>query len=301
MSLPMMTDVPKSAANGFTGGAMEQRNVTPLAHWGLDRWPFPSICGPAQFYPSGAHDEALARIEYLVEARRRLGVLLGASGLGKSLLLAVAARRLARAGKAALVVDALGVSARELLWQIAAGLNLAPQADADAPRLWRQIADGIIENRWQGIDTVLFVDDAGQAGGDVIVQLTRLARLDPTPGARWTLVLAAEAGQAARWDSSLRELVDLRIDLEPWEREDTIGYVQWALVEAGSMGPLFDDRALATLHELAGGVPRQVTRLADFALLAGAAAAADRVDAELVRAAAEEVAWPAPVAAAANY
>jgi type II secretory pathway predicted ATPase ExeA len=68
--------------------------------------------------------------------------------------------------------------------------------------------------------------------------------------------------------------------------------VQTALVEAGSTGPLFEDEAISTLHELSGGVPRRVSRLADFALLAGAAAGVDQVNVELVRAACEEVAWP---------
>jgi len=177
------------------------------------------------------------------------------------------------------------------LWQVAAGLGAAPREDADVPRLWRLITDGAAENRLQQIHTVLLLDDAGRAGPDVATQLVRLARLDPTPTARWTMVLAAEADQARRWNDTLRELVDLRIDLGPWDEADTIGYVQTALVEAGCLEPLFNNRALAELHELAGGVPRRVARLADFALLAGAAAGERTIDASIIRAAHEETNW----------
>ncbi len=69
----------------------------PLKHWGLERWPFRSTPGWHQFYPTAGHNEALARIEYLVDGRRRLGVLLGESGVGKSLVLRVAAAQLAQA------------------------------------------------------------------------------------------------------------------------------------------------------------------------------------------------------------
>lgn len=276
---------------------MDYTRTTPLTHWGLARWPFPSVPDAAQFYPTAGHDEALARIEYLVDARRRVAALVGPSGVGKSLLLEVAARRLARAGKVALLVNVLGLSTRELLWQIAAGLGTAPREDADVPRLWRQIADRLAENRLQQIDTVLLVDDAGQAGPDVATQLVRLARLDASPAARWTIVLAAEPEQAARWNETLRELVDLRIDVEGWEEDDTIGYVQNALVEAGSGGPLFADDALAALHQTSGGNPRRVARLADFAMLAGAAAGVERISAALVRAACDEVDWPAAASA----
>jgi general secretion pathway protein A len=263
----------------------------PLKHWGLDRWPFPTIPSASQFYPTAGHNEALARIEYLVDARRRLGVLLGEPGVGKSLLLRVAARHLTRDGRDVVQVELVGVTARELLWQVAAGLGAAPGSDADVLRLWRLIADRVRENRLQQVPTLLLLDDAGQAGPDVLTQLVRLARLDPTQAGQWTLLLVAEPGQARRWSETLREHIDLRIDLGPWEEADTMGYVQTALVDAGCMEPLFEREALSQLHELSGGVPRRVARLADFALLAGAATGERTIDASLIRAAHEETNW----------
>jgi general secretion pathway protein A len=138
------------------------------------------------------------------------------------------------------------------------------------------------------------VDNAGLAGPDVVTQLMRLSRLDTTPSAMWTIVLAAEPGQAARWPQSLRDLIDLRIELHRWELNDTVGYVQTALVEAGRLEPLFDEAALAALHERSEGVPRRVARLADYALAAGAAARASVVDRSLVEGACQEISWPAP-------
>ncbi len=265
-----------------------------LAHWGIDDSPFRSLADAGGFYPTAGHNEALARIEYLVEARRRLGVLVGPSGVGKSLTLRVAARKLARHGASVVQIDALGLGTREFTWQVAAGLGTAPREDADPARLWRQIGDRVVEHHLQQTAAVLLVDDAGHAGPDIVAQLVRLARLDPTADSRWTIVLAAEPDEASRWSPTLRELVDLRIDLEPWTREDTIGYVQTALVDAGCLDPVFDDEALAALHELAGGLPRQVARLADFALVAGAASGADRIDAAAVTAAYDETSWPEP-------
>jgi len=61
--------------------------------------------------------------------------------------------------------------------------------------------------------------------------------------------------------------------------------------------PLFEEDALSRLYELSNGVPRQVARLADYTLLAGAAAGAEAIDAEIVEAASEEIAWPASAAA----
>ena len=273
---------------------MKQEQSKPLEHWGLERWPFPSVPSAGLIYPSAGHEEALARIDYLVGTQRRLGVLLGEVGIGKTLTLQAAARQMARQRQAVVIVDALGLGTREMLWQVAAGLGAAPDIHAELPKLWRLVADRVIENRWQQIDTVLIVDDAGQVGPDLATQLTRLSRIDPTPAARWTILLAAEADQVGRWGETLRELVDLRIELMPWDDADVVGFLQSALVEAGREEPLFDDDALEALSELSGGIPRRLARLADLAMLAGAAARAATVDASLVHAADDEVRWYAP-------
>jgi general secretion pathway protein A len=272
---------------------MEQERALPLKHWGFERWPFRGSA--AEFYPTAGNAEALSRIDYLVASGRLHGALLGEAGIGKSLVLQAAVRRLSRQRNTVVLVDAMGATTREFLWKIAAGLGAAPAEDGEVARLWRQIADRISENRMQQIGTVLLVDDAGQAGPDVMTQIVRLLRIDASPVARWSLVLAAERAQVARWPAALRELIDLRIELRPWEPEDTIGYVQTALVDAGRIEPLFDDAALARLHDLAAGVPRRVMKLAECALLAGANSGMDNIDLALVEAADEELAWPVEV------
>ena len=133
----------------------------------------------------------------------------------------------------------------------------------------------------------------GRQGPILLYSSPRLVRLDTTPSASWTLVPTAEAAQAARWPESLRSAVDLRIEIGPWSMDDTIGYVQTALVEAGRMEPVFEDDALRTLHELSSGIPpAEVARLADYALLAGAVAKVDAVNAAMIDEAYDEIAWP---------
>lgn len=242
--------------------------------------------------------EALARIEYLVAERRRLGVLLGDRGLGKSTVLVRAESQLARRGFQVARVDSIGLSQRELLWQVTSQLGAAPRGDDDLPRLWRRLSDRLAENRWQNLATVLLVDDAGQAGPDLAQQLARLTRLETDPAARWTLILAAELEELERWPTTLLHTVDLRIDLYPWSENDTIDYVQHALVNAGCTAPIFTDEALVKLHELTLGIPRFIARLADFSLLAAAEAAVQEIDAETVTDAFEALRWsPADVAA----
>lgn len=279
-----------------------------LQHWGLQHSPFAttaigSACvthehGPAP-YPTGPLVESTARADYLVAQRRRLGVLVGGRGWGKTTALASIAAEQRRGGAQAVVIDAVGLTGRELLWRVAEGLDSAPDGADTQMRLWRRIEDRLAENRWQDRATLLVIDDAEELGPDSQQQLIRLARLEPDPTSRWTLLLSTTPKSLERLSSPLLHLVDLRIDLARWSADDTIGYLQTALVDAGRYEPIFTDAALDRLQELTQGVPRHVARLADFALLAGAGQQADEIDAALIEQAFAETKWsPGSVAVA---
>ncbi len=72
----------------------------------------------------------------------------------------------------------------------------------------------------------------------------------------------------------------LRLDLDPFRLEDTMGFVRHAVAAAGARTQLFDDPALVRLHELSDGRVALAAMLADLALLASAHAGAKRVSAD---------------------
>jgi general secretion pathway protein A len=259
------------------------------SHWGLRSTFYHDRLDARFFHESPTHEEALARLHFLVDQRRRLGLLMGPSGVGKSLLLEVFAGEIRNAGHAAARLSLLGIDAHEFLWILAAELGLNPDRSAGMFRLCRSVADRIIENRYQQLDTVVLLDDADQAEAEVLAQVTRLVQSDLTPQARLTVALACRGDRPGWLGQQLLELVDLRIDVEPWEEPDTAAYLTRALALLGRTAPAFEDAAVARLHELAAGVPRRVNQLADLALLAGAGQKLARVDVHTVEAVCQEL------------
>lgn len=263
------------------------------SHWGLEKTPFPGGLDPTLFYEGSGQRESLARLRFLVGQGRRLGLVLGEPGLGKSLLLEVFARECRQPGRAVAQVDLLGMSSREFAWQLGVELQAPVRVEDDLVRLFRQLTDRINENQLQQVPTVLLLDNADQAGPDLLTHLLRLANFHAAAGEGWlTLVLAANRARANRLGEGLLELVDLRIDLQPWDELDTTGYLQLALVEAGCERPLFEDQALSEMHRLAGGVPRRVNRLADYALLAGSNSGQEMVCSSTIQSAHEAIQLP---------
>jgi type II secretory pathway predicted ATPase ExeA len=245
-------------------------------HWGLEQSPFCTVHDERFFYENPTHNEALARLHYLVENRRRVGLLAGPRGSGKSLLLDVFARQLKRQGHEAACASALGAGQRELLWSLAAELGLNPRIDADTFTLWRALADGVAALRHQRRTVVLLVDDIDRAGDGVKLLCLRLSQIEPSADARLTLVMtAADPRRAGR---SLLGLCDLRIDVEPWDVDDTAGFLHASTTRAGRAEAVFDLPASRRLHDLTHGIPRQVTQLAELALAAGAGKGLECVD-----------------------
>jgi len=259
-------------------------------HWGLQESPFRGCLDPKSFYQSPTHEEALARLHFLVEHGRRLGLLTGPSGSGKSLLLEVFGSQLRRGGLPVARLSLLGLEPAEMLWQLAAAWGLNPEPSASVGVLWRAITDRLTEYRYQQREAVVLLDNADQADRQVQTQVVRLAQCDPSPETRLTLVLAGRLEGVKRLDAHLLDLAELRIDVEPWEQADTEDFVKTSLAQAGQSAALFAEPAVARLHELSHGIPRRVSQLADLALLAGAGQNLQQIDAGVVEAVYQELA-----------
>ncbi len=264
-------------------------NPSYRAHWNLRETPFAGGLNPRYFFSSPVHDEALARLQFLVEHRQRLGLLLGGAGTGKSLVLDMLARDMRRLGNQVANVSLLGLDLHEFLWLLAAELGLNPSRTCDVFTLWRGINDRLIENRYQQLDTVVLLDDAGEARPEVLEHVARLVQVNRGDGWPLVIVISVPADRIMRLGSRILELAELRIDLEPWDEADTAGYLSLALAQAGCKSPVFTDDAVRRLQTVTGGVPRRVNQLAALALVAGAGRRLPRIDADTIESVYQEL------------
>lgn len=259
------------------------------SHWGLSQSPFGPALDPRFFFESAGHEEALARMHFLVEERHRLGLLLGPSGCGKSLLLEIFAQRIRHWGRPVAKLSLLGLDAVGLAAAIADRLRVTVPPGACQWRIWQSLERRLREHRYQKLETVLLVDDADLATPEVLTQVARLAKHDLTPEDRLTIILAGQTERIGRIGGTLLDLVELRIDIPAWEPSDTEAFLNRAMERAGGTVWVFAEEAIRRMHELGRGSPRRIRQLADLALLAGAGSNLDRVDAETVEAAGSQL------------
>jgi general secretion pathway protein A len=258
-------------------------------YWGLKETPFQHRLDGRCFYESAGHAEALARLMYLVEQHRRCGVLQGPAGTGKSLVLELLRREAARTGAEVALVNLMGSSARDALWETLSELGLSPAVNNSQYALWRRLHDHVLADRYAHVPIVLIFDHLDRANADCVTVVERLQHLSWTGECGLTLILGVTSHRAAGLGETLREISDLRIDLPPLERDETQHYIEAHLSRAGADRPVFDRSAFDRLFEETRGIPRELNRLCELSLLAGMADHAVHIDAAIVSAAAEEL------------
>lgn len=273
-----------------------------------DRWQFPAppfdgSLEPASLHVGAPQEEALARLEWLLVQGQRCGLMVGGSGMGKSHLAAVAARRLAGLGAEVAVLSLRGLPAGDWLELLLERLPLDPQSRSEPLRPWQKLENRLRENMLMERSTVLILDDVDQAPADAAAGIARLVAA-PEPRFARTLVIATATPQGLPVvPEEIRQRAAVRIDLGPWTDDEIAAFLSAGLEHAGGDPGGFSPQAVATLARFSGGVPRDVSRLARLAVVAAAGDDVERIDAATIERVWRELApteQPADTSAAAE-
>lgn len=248
------------------------------AHWGLQFSPFGNTTPLAGTSLPGC-DEALARLQYLVDQRGRVGLLLGAAGTGKTTLLRRFCDVSRRGGLVASLIGGRGCDERSLLNQLIRDWQVSAASELKNADLWDLLADRLVELRYEQTACLVALDDADLVAEPARRPFERLLHLATTAQTQLTLLLTSTLEGAANIGQEWLDQVELRIDLTPWSEDETAAHVAQCLYRSGSAQPIFTDEAIAVLHELSGGIPRKVDQIAQLALLAGAGQELEEIDA----------------------
>jgi len=174
---------------------------------------------------------AVARLAYALESPAALAILCGPPGVGKSLVL----------GRVAAARPLDGRPAHVCAWR--EGVSTAPH---DAARA----------------DSILLVDDAHEATADALVAIVDSWRRRAPGGG---IVLAGEGRLltlVAR-ERRIEEAVMLRATLGPFTLDESTLVVMARLSLSGT--PAERQAVVRAIHDLSGGIPARVVRLAELA------------------------------------
>ena len=250
--------------------------------------PLASLETRLDFFAGASHQEALARLEYLVETGLRCGVVIGPKGAGKTTVLRAFAKLPATARTAKVLVDLRSLSAEEALKLLGQGLGITSHARGRLSLLWQEIIDALVGVRYAKHQCVVIFDHLDRAAPDCQQAVERLLLHEAELGSA-TFVLGFSGQSFPVIAREWRQAADLRIEVSPLTADETAEFVARLLQALELPGDAFDADAATILYQLTRGVPRDVVRLCELSLLSAMQDDKRSISADIVEAAMREL------------
>jgi general secretion pathway protein A len=281
------------------------------AYWQLARKPFEPTSEQNDYYPSETHQGAMLKLRYAVENRRGAALLVGPGGTGKTMLVSTLGRSLPANFAPFVHLVFPQLSPAELVRYLAdelaapsnfAGLVSAAQSTGSAIKseqcevgldfTIRRIQKFLAENTRQGKHAVIAVDEAQLlASSDTLETIRLLLNFESGGKPGLTLLLIGQGSLLPTLSRmpGLDERFGVKTLLRPLTQDETASYIMHRLRAAGATRTIFEPLALETIHALTHGIPRQINRLCDLALLIGFAEELPTLSATHVEAVCDEL------------
>ncbi|SRR6266508_876207 len=252
--------------------------------YGLNEKPFSKTPDPRFLYLSKGHQEALARLQYVIE-ERELALLTGEIGCGKTTI--------SRA-----LMDSMGdsyhfsfifnprLNVMEFLRGIARGLSVATLSD-NKDQLLNEITEALYRLHMEGRCPVFVIDEAQLIPDREIFEEIRLLtnfQLDDRNLLSMIIMGQPELRKilAAPVYEPFRQRLAINYHLSPLDLEETLEYLDFRIEVAGGTPGLFLPDAVQRIFELSGGVPRRINVIATNCLLEGFGMEAALIDGSIV-------------------
>src|SRR6478736_3907530 len=234
-----------------------------ISYFGFSRMPFGRDLAPGMLHRHAAHNEAVARIGWCV-AERRIGVITGEVGAGKTVAVRAALAALDRSRHSIIYLPDPTVGVRGIHHRIVA--SLAPQtADALAA-----------EHAERGRTATVVVEEAHLLSHDQLEAIRLLTNHDLDSSSPFACLLVGQPTLRRRMKlgvlAALDQRIGLRYTMAPMTDKETGSYLRHHLALAGRDDTLFSDDAVTLVHQTSRGYPRAVNNLALQALVAAFAA-----------------------------
>jgi len=255
------------------------------AYFGLDRRPFGSIPLVDRYFPAAPIETARQSLARCIDRGEGAGMIVGPSGIGKTLLCLMLAEQFREAFAVALLCSGRLSTRRALFQAVLYELGL-PYSGMDEGELRLALVDylTLAEDGPAGFaGLVLLVDEAHTLPLRLLEEIRMMTNIVSAGQPRVRLVLAGGPVLEERFTSpkldSFSQRIVARCYLESFDRCETEEYIQAQIDAAGGQGrQIFLPEASQAVYQATDGVPRLINQVCDHALLLAYAGGREQLD-----------------------
>ncbi len=260
--------------------------------FGFNERPFKLVPNPAYLFLSRSHEEALAHLTYAVIQGEGFMEITGEVGTGKTTLCRAFLEHLNNNTKAAYIFNP-NLDSVELLKAINDEFSISSDAD-NVKDLIDTLNAFLIEQKTQGKNTILLIDEAQNLTNEVLEQLRLLSNLETAKHKLLHIILVGQPELKEKLNShelrQLRQRISLSCRLIPLSYKDVRNYIQHRInVASGKPGIQFADAAYRSVYNYSQGIPRLINIVCDRALLTAFGLDQKEITQKIVRASIKEL------------
>jgi HD-GYP domain-containing protein (c-di-GMP phosphodiesterase class II)/type II secretory pathway predicted ATPase ExeA len=261
-------------------------------YWHFLDLPFKIFPSGDTYFPSSTHEEARARIFQAIRTRKRIVLIAGKAGSGKTTLWQKIRGDLENydiSFSMGVVENPMG-DFRDIVKEIAENMGLSFSSNNDSGKVLGALKDKFRDNVEKGSTNIWLIDECQAIkDGDIWERLRLLTNWSWNGSPVLTLFLLGqpEIVPILREKEGFTQRIGAFYFLGSLSLEETGSYIEYHLKKVNANDPhIFTEDAVQMIYRYSGGLPRNINHICDAALLLGAVQGKDFVDAKMV----EEVA-----------
>lgn len=279
--LTLETFIAVESATSFRRRTFMMTHLSYLEHFKLRSQPFMEHASSDSLWKDSRMDEGLSRLGYLVQSGV-LGLVTGASGLGKSALLKRFMAEQSPQHCLPIYCHLAQLPSNGLLKVILTSLGENPKRGKD--KLYSQILERA--RRVEGTLLLVF-DEAHLLSGEALVDLRLLVSSALDRGPSLKILLAGQdhlRGTLKRIEyTDIVNRISVRYQLRALTKDQTHRYIDHQMKVHGGDVKTFDESAKDQIHEFTGGNPRSINNASIACLMSATGKGQLRIDEELFR------------------
>jgi type II secretory pathway predicted ATPase ExeA len=245
------------------------------------------------YYESEQHKKALTKLQYLVENRKGLGIVLGHIGAGKTTLSRLLLDKFdSNDYESALIIVVHSEITSEWVLKrlnMQLGVENIPE---DKPGMLASLYRKLDELNESGKKVVILIDEAQMIKNkEVLEELRGILNFEDEHGKLITFILfgLVDLELNLMMDEPLQQRVAVRCKLDPLDIDGVKNYILHRLKVAGSKNNIFEEQAIKNIYAYSKGIPRVINTLCDNAMFESYLIKRETISGELIQQVAEDL------------